>query len=268
MMMAISKALDEVKFRIPRQILDKVFTQRNLRYRQTPPSLDEQILAAVIRPRVMVDCNLVGGTEAFIDLSGVQFERADDYTSVYRIPKSRTNGRSINSVLNITFSDPTKVSSYGVAAGQQNTMMMQVGSSVMDAHGSIPVTSTSTVQLIGENVVMVRDTVLLPANIYLRCILANDEQMSHIQLRSYPAFSNLVVLAVKAYIYNEYVIQLDIGELMGGMNIGRFKEIVDTYADANELYQEFLTTKWAKVSLMNDQSSYSRLLKTMIGGSR
>ena len=266
-MLAVSKALDEVKFRIPRQVLDAVFIQRNLRWRDVPPSLDEQIMAAVIRPRVLVDCNLVGGTEAFINLDGVQFERADDYTSVYRIPKSRTNGRSINSVLNITFSDPTKVSSYGVAAGQQNTMMMQVGSSVMDSHGSIPVTSTATVQLIGENVVMVRDTVILPANIYLRCILANDENMSHIQLRSYPAFANLVVLAVKAFIYIEYVVRLDIGELMGGMALGRIKEIVDSYADANELYQEYLMTKWQKIALMQDSSSVGRYMKLLIGGS-
>ena len=267
-MLAISKLLDEIHFRIPSQILDTVFTPKNLSWRQTPPSIDDRITALVIRPRVLVDCNLVGGTEAFIDLCGVYFERSDDYTSVYRIPKTLTNGRSINSVLNITFSDPSKVSSYGVAAGQQNTMMLQVGSSVMDAHGSIPVTSTAKVQLIGENVVMVRDTVILPANIYLRCILANDEQMSHLQLRSYPHFAKLGVLAVKAYCYNSYVIDMDIGELHGGQVIGKFKEILDSYADAEELYETYLTEKWAKVSFMQDSESYSRWLKLLIGGSR
>ena len=267
-MLAITKAIDEIHFRIPRQILEAVFLNRQLRWRQTPISIDEQIMALVVRPRVLIDCNLVGGTEAFINLDGVSFERSDDYTSVYRIPKNLTQGRSINSVLNITFSDPTKVSSYGVAAGQQNTMMLQVGSSVMDAHGSIPVTSTAKVQLIGENVVMVRDTVILPANIYLRCILANDENMSHIQLRSYPAFASLVVLAVKAYIYNEYIIQLDIGQLLGGMNIGKFKEIVDGYADSEELYETYLREKWQKIAFLNDEESAHRYMKLLISGSR
>lgn len=267
-MMAISKLLDEVKFRIPKAILEAVFVQKNIKWRQQPPSLDEQIMALVVRPRVLVDCNLVGGAEVFIPLDGCPFDRADSYTSVYRIPKSYTNGRSINSVLNITFSDPTKLSSYGVAAGQQNTMMMNLGSSVMDAHGSIPMTSTAKVQLIGENVVMVRDTVILPANIYLRCIVANDENMSHLQMRSYHHFANLGVLAVKSFIYNTYVIPMDLGELHGGQVLGRFKEIVDGYADSEELYQTYLTEKFQKVSFMNDQESFHRMLKSIVGGSR
>ena len=267
-MLAVNKALDEIHYRIPRAILETIFIDRNIKWRSNPISIDEQIMSLVIRPRVLVDCNLVGGTEAFINLDGVQFTRSDDYTSVYRIPKTLTQGRSINSVLNITFSDPSKVSSYGVAAGQQNTMMLQLGSSVMDAHGSIPVTSTAKVQLIGENTVMVRDTVILPANIYLRCILANDDTLSHLQLRSYPAFANLVVLAVKAYIYNSYIIELDIGQLLGGMNIGKFKEIIDSYADSEELYQTYKKEVWQKVAFQNDSSSADRYLKMIIGGSR
>ncbi len=264
----ITKALDEVKYKIPEQILNAVFIKRDKMYRDIPASIDEIIMREVVRPRVMVDCNLIGGTEAFVYLDGVPFTRTDDYTSVYRIPKALTQNRSIISVKNITFSDPTKVSSYGVAAGQQNTTMMQAASGVMDAHGSIPVTSTARVQLIGENVVMVRDTIVLPANIYLRCVLANDENMSHIQLKSYRAFAQMIVLAVKSYIYNEYVIRLDIGELFAGQALGRIKEVLDSYADSEELYQTFLTEKWEKIALMNDSESYTRLLRLQIGGSR
>lgn len=262
----LAKAIDEVKFRIPRAILETVFIKRAQAWRVTPLSLDEHILNEVVRPRVLVDCNLVGGTEVFIPLDGVPVQRNNDYTSVYRIPKDKTQGRSIMSVLNITFSDPTKVSSYGVAAGSQNSIMMQAGQAVMDAMGSIPVTSTAYVQLIGENVVMVRDTVVLPANIYLRCVLANDENMAHLQLRSYREFAQLATLAVKAYIYNEYVITMDIGELHGGQQLGRFKEIIDGYADSEELYQTFLTEQWQKVALMNDRESYTRLLRLTMGG--
>ena len=264
----LSKCIDEVKFRIPRAILEAVFIKRAQHWRLTPASLDEHILNEVVRPRVLVDCNLVGGTEVFIPLDGVPLERGNDYTTVYRIPKDKTQGRSIMSVLNITFSDPTKVSSYGVAAGAHNSIMMQAGQAVMDAMGSMPVTSTAYVQLIGENVVMVRDTVVLPANIYLRCLLENDENMSHLQLKSYRDFSKLVEYAVKAYIYNEYVIPMDMGELYGGQALGRFKEIIDSYADAEELYQNFITEKWQKISLMNDREQHTRFLRLMMGGFR
>lgn len=267
-MMAISKALDEVKFRIPRQILEAVFSQRNHHWRDAPASIDEQLLALVVRPRVLVDCNLVGGTEVFIDLAGVPADRPNDYTSVYRIPKKLTQGRSIISVLNISFADPTRVAGHVAIAGQQNTAMLQTGSAVMDVHAPIPITSTAQCQLIGENVVMVRDTVLLPANIFLRVVLANDENMSHLQLKSYRAFAKLVELAVKSFIYNQYTIKMDIGELHGGQTLGKFKDVIDGYADSEELYQTYLDEKWQKIAFMNDSETFTRFIRTMIGGSR
>lgn len=267
-MMAISKSLDEIKFRIPRQILEAVFNQRGTSWKDPVVSLDEKILATVVRPRVLVDCDLVGGTELFIDLNGIPVDRPNDYTSVYRIPKDRTQGRSIMSVLNISFNDPTRVAGHTAIAAQQSTAMLQVGSAVMDAHAPIPMTSSAQCQLIGENVVMVRDTVLLPASIFLRVMLANDSNLSHLQLKSYRAFSRLVELAVKAYIYNEYIIRMDIGELHGGQQLGTFKSVIDGYSDAEELYQTFLTEKWQKIAFMNDTEAYQRHLRTMIGGSR
>lgn len=266
----ISKAIDEVKFRIPRRILEEVFLKRNWGGRGAPISLDEEILKAVVRPRVLVDCNLVGGTEAFIPLDGVPVERANDYTSVYRIPKDRTQGRTIISALNVTFSDPTRAAAYGygTAAGGNYSIMQNVGQGVMDAHGAIPVTSTASVQLIAENTVMVRDTTLLPANIFLRCVLANDENMSHIQIKSYREFAKLVEHAVKAYIYNTYIVEMDMGQLVGGQNLGVFKEIVTGYADEEDLYQTFLAERWQKVAFMNDRETYNRFLKMKIGGYR
>lgn len=269
-MMAVNKALDEVKFRINRRILEAVFIKRHQKGWKDPQplSLDEQILREVIRPRVMVDCNLVGGVEDTIDLNGLLAERTNDYTSVYRIPKEKTGGRSIQSVLNVTFANPNAASSMGMSPGGQNTALMMAGAAVMDAHSPIPVTSTARVTLIGENVVMVRDTVVLPANIYLRCILENDDQLSHLQLKSYRNFSDLVTFAVKAYIFNEYMVEMDMGELHGGQMLGVFKSTVEGYAEAEELYQEELRTKWQKVAFMNDEQSYGRFLRGIIGGNR
>lgn len=51
---ALQKAIAEVGFRIPRPILETVFLKRDLRWRQTPASLETHILNEVIRPRVLV----------------------------------------------------------------------------------------------------------------------------------------------------------------------------------------------------------------------
>lgn len=267
-MQLFSKCLDDLKFKIPRPILEAVFIRRNFNWRDTHNNIDALIMSAVIRPRIFVDCNLVGGTEATIDLSNVPRERISDYQTVYHIPKIKTQNRSIMSVLNVTYGDPSRISNYGLGATIGNSTMLRAAQGVMNAMGSIPVTSSANAQIIAENTVLVRDTVLLPANMYLRCILANDENFSHIQPKSYRYFSKLVEYAVKAYIYNEYVVYMDSGELEGGQNLGIFKEIISGYADANELYEDYLNNVIQKVSFMNDRESYTRLLKLIIGGNR
>lgn len=267
-MMAISKALDEVKMQIPPQILQAVFVQRDQRWRQAPASIDEQILSLVIRPRVLVDCDLVGGTEILISLEGCLVDRPNDYTNVYRVPKDRTQGRSIIAIKHISYTDPTRTAAAGVPSQLTGGAMLNAGMAVMDAHSPIPITSTAHAQLIGENVLMVKDVTVMPSNIFLRAVIGYDENMSHLQLRSYRAFSQLVVLACKSYIYNQMVIRIDQGELQGGMQLGRFKEIVDNYADSEELYQVYITEKWQKIAMMNDTESFTRHLRLIIGGSR
>ena len=264
----ISKACDDIKFIIPRPILQTVFTRRELAWRNTPVNIDAQMMLEVIRPRVLIDCNLIGGVESIISLKGLEAERTNNFTIVYRIPKERTQGRSIISVLNVTFSDPFFADNTGVAVGCGASPLMTMGQAVLDASSPVPIVSTASVQLIGENVVMIKDTAMLPSNIYLRCMIANEENMNNLQLKSYRHFSKLVEYAIKAFIYNEYIIKLGEGELIGGQVLGKFKEIIESYSESEELYQTYLREKMQKVLLMNDRESHQRLLKTLIGGPR
>lgn len=256
----------QMHFRIPKRLLELCFTERAQRWRGAPTNIDEAIKNQVLRPRVLLDCNLVGGTEVWLSLESVPYERTDDYTSVYRIPKSRTQNRSIMSALNVTFTDPLRGNSFGITGAVGMSTELQAAQAVMDAHASIPITSTARVQLIGENTVMVQDTMLLPPSIYIRCILANDENLNHLQLRSYPQFVKLCELAVKAYVYNKLVIEVDIGEIEGGQVIGKIKEILDSYSDSEIQYQDYMTTTFQKVLFMNDEETYRRFMAVLGGG--
>lgn len=267
-MNANQKALSEVKWEIPEEILNKVFIERMQQWRYTPASIDDQILNLVIRPRVQVDCNLIGGAEVFISLDNIRADMTSDYTTVYRIPKSLTDGRSIVSVKNITFSDPTYMSSAATIANMGASQMLYAGQAVMNAHATIPTVSSAVVQLIGENTVMVRDNAMLPMNSYLRVVLDNDENMSHLQLRSYLQYAELVKYAVKAYIYVNRVVKMDKGEIFAGADLGVIKEIINSYADSNELYKTYLKEHWAKIAKMNDRETFTRMLRRNIGGNR
>lgn len=276
---AIRKAVADLRFSaIPKALLEKAFISPYVNWRQpTQTNLEEQIINLVIKPKVLVDCDVVGGEQTAIPLEGLPFDKPNPRTTVLRIPKSRTNNRSIMSVLNISFLSYSLMSGYGqhaaygsgvAFANNENTALMAATGAMLNAMDNIPVTSTADCKLIAENTIAVIDVVSFTQNGYLRCVLANDENLNNIQIRSYVHFSKLVEFATKAFIYNQLVIDVDMGELVGGMNLGAFKTILDSYADAHQNYQDYLREKWQAIALMNDSAAYQRYAKLIIGGHR
>ena len=267
----ITKAASEIMFTIPREILAEVFQPKNYRFRDNPVATEEQIINTVIRSRVLVDCNMVGGNEVLISIDGLPSQEVDRFSTVYQIPKDRTQGRTINSVLSLSF-----ISTAAAKQFSQNLMFKPCsitpeligGQAAMNAMTPQPVPSSAKVELVGENMVLIRELSMLSGIGILRCILDNDENLTNIQQRSIVYFCRLCVLAVKSYIYNQYSITLDKGRVIGGFEIGKFREFVDNWSDAEQQYQEYLTTTWAKVAFINDRESHERLIRMMVGGYR
>lgn len=275
----LKKAIEEVKYRIPRQLLEKVFVAPLTNWRATRSNLDDQILSLVVSPRVMVDCNLKGGKEALIPLRGLEFQMPEMGISIVHIPKDRTEGKSINSVLSLVYFDSpgafggsfganTRTLGANYAGGIDSTATMTVALNAMRSQDTIPVVSTSKIKLISENTILVKDQSFIPSNSAVRCILAEDENLSGLNLRSYHAFAKLVEYAVKSYIYNELVISIDESQLLYGQAIGAFKDVFMGYADAEQNYQDYLIETWEKVAFMDDENQHTRYLKLLIGGAK
>lgn len=261
----IQKSLAEVRFNIPREVLDYSFIDADHARSRLPVSTETRIREQVIDARVKPDCNIVGGLETTVDLSQVVPEYLDVYRAVFRIPKRLTQGRSISSVLSLTF---------GVGAVMANTTlgvqgqspMLDAANSVLQSHLPVPIVSTAAISLIAENTVLVEDNMALPMNMFLRCIIDNDENLSNINPRSYLKFTNLVVLATKAHIFQNAIIRLDVGFIQGGQTIGRIREVIDGYADANEMYYDYLENTWRGVAFLNDTQAKRRHLRSLVGG--
>lgn len=265
----ITYALNQVRFEIPREILEKLFiTQfaaQHCYYKPTPISLDARIRDEVITPRVLMDCNMMGGTETHIRLTGLPREDVDAFTYVYRIPKTLTQGRSITAALSVTFGEGAVVGATNLVPMRGN-VLLDAASGLLNSSTPIPMISTAKVKLIGENTILIADNMSMPTNIFLRCWLENDTNFNHINPRSYPAFSKLVVLAVKAYIYVNAMIPMDMGEIFAGNQLGRFKEVIDSYSDANEMYMTHLTEVWGRVAVLNDFDAHRRHIQLLVGG--
>lgn len=270
-MTPITKLLSEARFRIPLEILNEVFLPKQTYWRGPTPSLDEMIKSKVITPRLLVDVNMVGGIQTMVSLEGLPSQEADQFMSVYHIPKDRTQGKTISSVLSVSYLTPAMISRMPALSNFAScsvTPTLMAAQAMIDSVTPIPVSSSARVELVGENTIVIRDLMPILGSTFIRCILDADENMSNLRRAAYPVFCRLGVMAIKSYIYNNHTVSMDQGQIQFGSTIGRFKEIIDSYADAEEMYQEYLTGPWAKVNMMNDHETHTRLIKLGAGGYR
>lgn len=261
----VGYSLKQVRQKIPKEVLNKIFLSNvEHRFRQ-PTSVDVEIRQKVIEDRVMVDCNLVGGTETWIDLTSLPRENIDPYSWVYRIPKHMTNNRSITRALSIGYGTGVPIG-MGYNQPAKSNALMDAAAGLINSNSPIAQISTAEVQLVGENTILVSNAMTLPMTAYLRCWLENDSAFNHIQPTSYMDFATLVVLATKAYIWVNAQIPMDKGFIFAGNELGRFTSIVDSYSDANEMYETHFNETWRKVAHFNDPVAHKRHLTMISGG--
>lgn len=278
-MNAIQYALNEVRHSIPPQVLKLVFDAKRIsgavyfgNEPQLPTALEAEIRGKVIDSRVMPMINCIGATQVEIPLHMLPAETIDRSKYLYRIPKEYTQGRSIVSVSGLTYGTTATWLGHGTTAptplgttGCGVSALTNVQQQIISAVSPIPIVQTANVTLIGENVVLVEDFTPLPTGFFLRCNLSHDEELSRINPSTYPDFAEMVTYAVKAYIYNNFYIELGAGALVAGIQLGQIKDIVDSYADAGELLTTYFKERWRKISFVNDDGRYRRAVRSTLG---
>jgi hypothetical protein len=275
----VEYSIEEIKARIPPQLLALVFSSTGRLFSQNPGAIEAAIRERVIDGRVRRVVDTAGATQDDIPLFGLIFTPITQ-GSIHRsaqtvfIPKDRTGGRTISSALSLVYgstssaltgSHPTNNPSMGSGISGSSVMLDAALGVLNSATPQGPIQSAN-VSCVGENVILIEDYIPQGNNLYLRCLLKSDSEFSQIRPQTYQAFSELVVLATKSYIYNNYYIELGRGFLVGGMELPQIQNLVDEYRDADSLFLEYLKEKWYKISSMNDPVRKSRQLKMMVGG--
>ena len=279
-MNALIYAINEVKNKIPYELLYDGMTF------DEPPSsvnlstLDDKILRKVIKKRVMTDANIVGGTEIIVPLINVSPSYYEDYYTVYNIPNEMVMNREIISVLNITHlpmnsfynqaagsmaTPGTGVGGnwYGTYPGVNGGSFLNVGDRIGSSVAPVGILTNANIELIAYNTILVYAHYRTLASFGVRLIIENDSNMNNIQPRSYKSFGMLCSLAVKAYLYNKLIIAINSGYLSGGQELGIFKSILEEYNTAEEDYGTYLNEVWGKVSYMNDTPRHNKFLQSM-----
>lgn len=265
----ITNAITNLKYRIPQPILEKAFFPVQHQWGGYHPhsleSLDYRIRESVIEPRVLVDCNLVGGMEAVIPLRTIRPQYYPPSQTVWEIPLNLTQNRPITRVYSIV-QDNQGFAPHSYYANQQQSAYHEASYGLLYSNVSIPQVSDANISLIGENTVLAHVHYSSTDLLVLRCVIENDEQFNNLPASSHHAFYTLVEYATKSHIYNTLIIAIDEGELAGGRTLGRFSSIVESYADAEELYQQFLQEHWRKIAIFADPIGRKRHVKRIAGG--
>ncbi len=266
-MNALSKSLSELQYRIPIQVLQLAFRDDLMNYRRAPIGLEEQILLKVVRPRVLMDIDIVGGQAVIIALENIQPRYIDTYTMIYQIPKEVTQYRSIMSVLSVGYMPyasayNSMAGGIGVTKPCQMSDVLSATQRVADSFGNMPVISNASAEIIGENTVLIRDQARITNSYQLRCVIGNEENLNNLQPRLYPIFCKAVELAVKSYIYNTLLVKIDQAYLTGGQELGAVKEVVLGYSDAEQMYQDYNREMISKAFFFNNNNqAHERLIK-------
>jgi hypothetical protein len=276
-------SINKVKNSIPEMILVDTFLKNQYNYRDLPVSLDERIKEEVIYKRVFIDLNLRSNNTVNIPLRNAQIKNVPlennntmyGYNYVVILDKADIGGRSIISPITL------KYYNYYMNNGYTNTwdgyngvhgggLVNGLTNSLSGATDDASPLSSARLSLLSENTILINNCSLIPNlnSCQIECIVSNDESLSDIKPKVMPYISDLVVLATKAYIYNKMVLALDQGRLIGGHELGRYREIIDSYADANQMYDEMLENKINKILFMNNDKLMENYVKATFGGRR
>lgn len=261
----ITKSIQEIRLNIPEEILTATFIDTRLTQRGAAVSLDTRIREEVIDKRVRIDCNLTGALQVTIPLRGIVPKWIDTRSAVYHIPKSMTQGRTITTALSVAYGEAAHMPGSNYYMNNMSTMTSNMGK-ILDSAMDVPMVSTAYVQLIGENTIYVEGDLSLPTNTFLRCYVTHDTEFSSIKPASYLAFTKMVVLAAKDHVYRTMFVKMDQAQLHFGMQLGSFREIIESYSDASEMYYEYVRETWPRVATLNDENSFRRHLKLLVGG--
>lgn len=215
--------------------------------------LDYIICRDVIEKRVLNDINLRGGkTHSFVlDYSWVRYmKNPSAYVSAmggnystFLIPPEARDHREIIAVTRVelpyvtTHTNMRQLFNNGLYSGNDMQMLSRkvLSSKTMSNMEMRPI-----IKVRAGNVLQVSPAQIsnIPWKITVR--LGYDKEFTNMGLDSIDIFRNLCVEAVKSYIYNVLIYEIETNVTYRGMEIGVMKDLVSGYSDANDKYEELL----------------------------
>lgn len=235
----INHILKDIYLRIPTEILIEAFEPHNQR-----KSLDGIIKENIIVDIVLRKCNIFTGKLSKIHLRSEWIQNNVNSTIyqnllildglVYVIPPEAREFRDISYIIGVgvPFGLGTDFQSYS------DTSFTRVTHEVIDSN------TRNMNYYIPQAKLVTKNTVVLECDYHydwiLTCLLKFDEDFTNLTPGAIPYLCDMAVHATQMFIYNKLKIKIDQAYIIGGNELGAFKEIIDSYADAEEKFNEAL----------------------------
>lgn len=239
-------------------ILKDVFLRdvngEKLNYGSINAAIEEQ----VIREFVVQDLSALGGKTKYIDLNNLRYKQTNTWTKIYEIPSEMREGRNITHISKVARSirgglnatTPIRSSLQGRSHG-----LMRDVENFAKSNLEIASTSTTEINILNDNVIEVRDVNLVHMAPTLMCKLEISPDLNEVTKPYQNELNKLIECAIKAHVYYDLSVKLDAGKLKMGREFGRYGDIVESYSDASEMYQNDLLPLWRKYLILMDRIS-------------
>lgn len=253
--------LNYVKRYIPVEILDLGFKKDKI-FQTQGVTLDDKMFKSVYLHILKRDLDLVTGVPIQVRVSDCQIVKdsiAQNF--LITVPKSLTDYRSIVSVR--TLIPYMNLGNIGTVHSMHNSPLMFYGQKVMNAADTTTIISTSRLEIIGDNKVLVQDPSVYPGTGVLECEIEHGPNLETILPKFYPMVAELFLNATKIFIRTNVIIDLNEGHIIGGHDISNIKDEIERYEEAKERYQELLMD-WKTLGVFNSTKNKMDLIRLQV----
>jgi hypothetical protein len=240
--------LSRIKGDIPPEILGVIFNPRQL----PSVSVEREIIDRVIHGRVLLEVNLVAGKNKEIILRR-QYLEPVQWTSdqallsmgkyaFYRIPPEARENRIINKVVSIEYPGYYNAQMTGAYPYNQyhGARLGNIARAVLQSQTQSQYLATPTASIEAGDLIRLTPPQMHHIDWILNCKLAFNEDFQGLTPNAILSLSDLVLSAVKNYIYVNSSIPMDQAAVLYGTEIGVIKDIIGSYSSEGDIYRELL----------------------------
>lgn len=254
MAQAINVVYNTVLAEIPPQILQMAMYVANKHFRVCN-NVQEFIMQKIIRERVLDDLNLTGGKFKKFVLKSEYHEKTtldmqgwagdDGGYDLYRIPPEVRDNLPMIHCLSVQFPyASSSVNGEGsLAVNNAGYDLVSQSDQILNSYTLARPLNHPVGQVLSGDLLKLWPSQYGFTGFVVTVRLALDETFEQVQPSATEALAELVTLATKAWIYNNLIIDIDRAAMECGADIGKIKEEIENYRDANNMYKE-AKPKW------------------------